>query len=157
MLTQKVVQDLFDYRDGCLFNRVTRSNHIAGERAGSISGRYRRITIRGIQYPEHSVIWLHVKGFYPSQLDHINHDAFDNRIENLRVCTSAENLRNRRTSKRNKTGYKGVSFHKLNKKFECHIGVDGRPLYLGCFSTAEEAKECYDRTAKEWYGEFFTP
>lgn len=157
MITQEQVRDLFEYRDGVLVNRITRSNRVVGIRAGNVSGRYRRVTICGRGYPEHHIVWLYVHGDYPKQLDHINGDAFDNRIENLRVCTTAENLRNRGRSRRNTTGYKGVSFHRLNKKFECHIGVDGKPMYLGSFNTAEEAKDCYDRTAKEWYGAFYRP
>jgi hypothetical protein len=83
-------------------------------------------------------------------VDHINRNVFDNRRENLRVCTVAENNRNRKP--RNK--YKGVSFHKCKNKYSANICYRSKTHYIGDYSTPEEAAQAYDIKAKELFGEF---
>ena len=63
-------------------------------------------------------------------VDHINHDTFDNRKENLRVCTVKDNSHNR-----SKQG--GVYKHK--DKWKATIRVNGKREYLGLYKTYEEA------------------
>ena len=53
-------------------------------------------------------------------IDHINHNGLDNRKENLRICTNRQNSRNRKASKRNTSGIKGVSRHKLSNKWQAY-------------------------------------
>ena len=86
-------------------------------------------------------------------VDHISHNTLDNRKSNLRVCTGADNKRNRPAPSNNTLGYKGVV--KSGKRFYARIG-NGRSKhqYLGSFSTIEEAARVYDRAAKEKHGEF---
>lgn len=85
------------------------------------------------------------------QVDHINHTPHDNRKSNLRICTHAENVRNRKVIK-SKTGYKGVWKH--GKKFAAEVVHNGKRMYLGCYTTPEEAAKAYNRVAKEYHGEF---
>jgi hypothetical protein len=85
-------------------------------------------------------------------VDHINGDTTDNRRENLRVCTNAENLRNRRIHKNNKAGIKGV--YRDRNKFRAQISFERRQIHIGTFDTAEEAKSAYDKYALELHGEF---
>jgi hypothetical protein len=86
--------------------------------------------------------------------DHINHNKLDNRKENLRICTEAENVHNTRISRNNTSGYKGVTFHKRDKKWQTQIRSGQGKRYLGYFNTAEEAAKNYDEKAKEAFGEF---
>ena len=79
-------------------------------------------------------------------VDHINHDGLDNRKENLRICTSSENGRNRRLGKNSRSGFKGVS-KKKSGKYEAAIR-------LGTFILPEDAAKEYDRVAKFVFGEF---
>ncbi len=69
------------------------------ERSACVTGGYRQHILfngRGwgkvIAY-EHEVVWLYERGLFDPALviDHINHDRMDNRIENLRPLTPAEN------------------------------------------------------------------
>ena len=83
-------------------------------------------------------------------VDHINGDGLDNRRANLRICTHAENMRNKRT--RNKLGAKGV--HQHGRKFYATIERDGARLRLGPFATADEAGAAYAAAAQELHGEF---
>ncbi len=82
--------------------------------------------------------------------DHINGDKLDNRRSNLRICTMKENTRNRRMSKKNTSGYKGVRWHKRNKKWMVVI----KEKHIGQFNNKIDAAKVYNQKAKELFGEF---
>jgi len=88
------------------------------------------------------------------EVDHINGNGLDNRRANLRPATGIENRRNRRRSRKNTSGYAGVSWDKVNRKWYAYITADGRMRALGRFDTAEEAALARDRAALELHGEF---
>jgi hypothetical protein len=83
-------------------------------------------------------------------IDHVNGDKLDNRRANLRPCTHSQNLWNSKISKRNKSGYKGVVYHKTIKKWIAQISSK----YLGAFETPEKAAMAYNKAALEIAGEF---
>lgn len=87
-------------------------------------------------------------------IDHINHNTQDNRKENLRICTNAQNKRN--SKKRVGRQYKGVYLSKRNKvkKYLSAIGVCGKTVWIGSYYTPEEAALAYDNKAKELFGEY---
>lgn len=87
-------------------------------------------------------------------VDHINGNGLDNRRENLRVCTHAENLRNKIKSINNTSGYKGVWFNKVGKKWIVHLYFDGKNHHIGQFDTKEDAAMAYDISAINKFGEF---
>jgi hypothetical protein len=69
----------------------------AGDLAGGkpVEGRYRVITIDGVNYPAHRLAWLYVTGRWPHpEIDHIDGDRTNNRFANLREVTHSENMRN---------------------------------------------------------------
>lgn len=87
-------------------------------------------------------------------VDHINETRSDNRKSNLRKATRSENLRNQGKYKNNTTGFKGVLWHKINKKWTAQIQIYGKGKHLGCFNTPEEASKAYEKAALELHGEF---
>lgn len=87
-------------------------------------------------------------------VDHTNHNYMDCRKSELRTCTHEENMRNRRKHCNNTSGYKGVYWHKRNKKYTVHIGVNGKRKYLGYRDCPIEAAKLYDAAAREHFGTF---
>lgn len=86
------------------------------------------------------------------EIDHKNNNGLDNRRENLRLATSAENKRNRGIQRHNKSGYKGVQLE--YGRWSAIIWVDGVRIRIGTFDTKEEAARAYDKGARLWHGEF---
>lgn len=86
------------------------------------------------------------------ETDHINHNCLDNRKINLRICTHCENQHNRRLSKNNTSGYIGINL--LKGKWQARIRADRDRLFLGLFTSPEEAALAYDKKARELFGEF---
>jgi len=86
--------------------------------------------------------------------DHINRIKLDNRSDNLRVATRAENQHNRGVQKNSSTGFKGVHFDKRFKRYYARIKVNGEYIHLGCYRTIQEAYARYCAAALELHGEF---
>jgi hypothetical protein len=87
-------------------------------------------------------------------VDHINGNGLDNRLRNLRVCTHAENMRNRCMSRKNAAGFKGVWQRKSGGSFYAELTVDGVRHRKGGFKTAEEAAATWNEMAERLHGAF---
>jgi hypothetical protein len=86
-------------------------------------------------------------------VDHINLDTLDNRRENLRVCSRAENRLNTRARRGKAVPLKGVR-KADGGRFEATITRDGKQHYLGRFATAEEAHAAYVTAAEALHRDF---
>lgn len=116
---------------------------VYARRSGTVNGKRRRILMhREILKPADGV-----------KIDHRDGDGLNNQRSNLRVASHAENMRNRRASSRNRTGFRGVSVLPTGA-FRAEISIDHKKVVLGQFDTAEEAARAYDAAAKEASGEF---
>ena len=88
------------------------------------------------------------------EVDHIDNNKLNNRVENLRWCSRLQNQWNKGKPVRNKSGYKCVSFRKDRNKWRSQITINNKTTHLGCFDTAEEAYTAYCKKAIELHGEF---
>lgn len=98
--------------------------------------------------------WHNITNFindmYPSFKEGLTLDREDNDLaygkSNCRWVTNNIQSRNRRLLQvNNKSGYRGVVFHKRNQKFIAQIGVDSRRIHIGSFDTDVEAAKAYDK------------
>ena len=87
-------------------------------------------------------------------VDHIDHDGLNNRKSNLRICTCAQNVHNRRPCKGGTSRHKGVYWDKQHKKYRAAIGHKSKRYNLGRFDNEDDAGRAYDKKAKELFGEF---
>jgi hypothetical protein len=103
----------------------------------------------------HRLVWIYHNGTDPEGMyvDHINHVPYDNRIENLRLSTPAENQQNRINKRK---GSKGnvIGVIPSGTGFNAFVSRNGKPVYLGYFSEEQDAIDARTKAARELYGEF---
>ncbi len=88
------------------------------------------------------------------RVDHKDGNGLNNRRDNLRWATRAQNATNMNRRPNRKSGFRGVHQGARSKKWEVSISADGVRHRLGSFATAEEAARVYDEAAKRLHGEF---
>lgn len=128
---------------GRLFWKVSLGTNVKpGDMAGTInSHNYMIVTYRGKKIPAHRLAWALVYGEWPkAEIDHIDGNRTNNRIENLRLATHSENMFNTALRTTNTSGHRGV--RKVNRgapwRAFIHDGT-GRQVSLGSYETFEEA------------------
>lgn len=100
--------------------------------------KYGKILGRG--YYAHRIVWLLCTGEWPEdQIDHINGDGSDNRIENLRPVSMSQNSKNKRTPENNTSGHIGVCWRSKLNRWSAQISVNRRQKHLGLFEKLEDA------------------
>ena len=99
-----------------------------------------------------------IMGTPPNMLtDHINMDKLDNRECNLRICNDSGNMQNRDELITNKSGFKGVYYHKQTGKWASSITSKGIKKHIGLFDTPKEAAQAYNNIAIKLHGEYARP
>ncbi len=86
--------------------------------------------------------------------DHINGDKLKNTKQNLRTCTSSENSMNKLGNKNSFSEYKGICWHRRDKRWQAQIQINGKAKHIGCFASEIEAAKAYNNKALELFGEF---
>jgi hypothetical protein len=149
-----LIKDL-EYRDGDLYwkergpGRTLNNKITAPDRNG-----YLRIGYKRKIYFVHRIIFLMHHGYLPKLLDHIDGNPANNKIENLREATYSENVCNSKISKRNSTGFKGVSWKKREQRFLASCTINGKHHELGFFKVAEDAAKVVREFREKHHGKF---
>lgn len=158
VLTPERIREVlhYDADTGELIWRVTKSakaprGSVAGS-AGSKGHIY--VQIDHMMYAAHQIVFLLHHGYLPVEIDHIDKDKTNNRIENLRARTSSQNKGNIGLLRNNRSGYKGVSLNSRSGKWHAQIKIHGKQTYLGRFDTPEGAALRYNEAARDHFGEF---
>jgi hypothetical protein len=153
----KRFNEAFEYSDGKLYWKISNTNAIkVGQEVGTEYARgYRRVSLDGSVYAVHRVIWtmFHGELTKETQVDHINGDAADNRIENLRLANSSQNCCNRRM-RPNNSGIKNVSFVKENQKYRVALQVNKQRKFFGYYEDLELAELVALEARNKYHGEF---
>lgn len=148
-LTVARLRELLEYNPetGEFTRRVSLiSNYPVGSVAGSITKTgYIGITVDGCRHLAHRLAVLYMTDKWPEQeVDHRDGVRANNRWENLREATVAENATNRRRSRSNsQSGYLGVRATQRGGRWRAAIAVDGKEKHLGTFDTPEQAHAAY--------------
>jgi hypothetical protein len=115
---------------------------------------YDQIHLEGHFYYIHRLLWTVAKGAWPvEEIDFVDNNPSNVRLDNLREATSAQNGHNRSRSSNNTSGYKGVSWHKGNQAWRAQIRVNGK-THTSYYGTPEAAHAWYCAMASKHYGEF---
>lgn len=102
-----------------------------GYLTGRLLGRY---------FQAHRVVWAFHTGRWPiDQIDHIDGNRANNRIENLREVDNSANQKNGSIPSTNKSGIVGVHFSPTHHRWRAYISIDRKKVHLGTFPDKESA------------------
>ncbi|MBZ9873106.1 HNH endonuclease [Mesorhizobium sp. BR1-1-9] len=125
-------------------------------KAGNVSrDGYVRIGFRFKQFSAHRIAWRIVTGKWPTQeIDHINNNRADNRIENLRLADRSQNSSNRHYNRPKHNLPRGVYLNEWSQRYFARIYHLGKQQSLGTYDTPEQAAEAYAIAAQKLFGAF---
>lgn len=116
---------------------------------------YQKVGILKVNFMAHRVVFALIKGRWPDgDIDHINRNKKDNRIENLREVTPTQNNCNVGLTKANTSGFKGVSWVKKSNKWRAAIRLGNKNIWLGQYDDIEKAAEAYATASAKYHKEF---
>lgn len=150
MITQQRLRELFDYVDGELVRKVSPRRRYAKRDCTE----YLCTVIDKKVYRTHRLIYLYHHGYMPKQIDHIDGNKYNNRVENLRECLPSNNSMNIGVKKNNTTGFKGVTWEKARNKWRTRVCVQGKTVYSGRFDDIELAELVAVEARNKYHGPF---
>ena len=159
------IKSILDYNpDSGVFTwKVRRQGIKIGQSAGTLwidkrnpDSKYYQIAINRKLYRLHRLAYFYVSSIDPmeNQIDHADGDTLNNKFENLRLATHADNKKNQKKYKNNTSGFKGVNWDKKTKKWRARITVNNKKISLGYYNNKFYAALVYARAAKHYFGEF---
>ena len=114
-------------------------------KAGTVAGYkrpdgYIQIMVDGKNYFAHRLAWMYIHGYIlENDIDHIDRDPSNNRINNLREASRQCNLRNTGNPVNNTSGIKGIYWQKAVGKWHARIKINGKYKYLGLYDDFDKA------------------
>jgi len=154
MIDKELVSQIYEYKDGALYWKNCSKKNKNGKLAGNInSNGYCRVWVNKKLYDSHRIIFLMFHGYIPENVDHIDGNPLNNKIENLRAATYRQNAQNRKVRKDNELGIKGIK--KNGNKFMVRVQIKtNKRKCFGSFDNLELAElvaiEARDKYHKEF-------
>ena len=137
MLTQQELKERYEYNPRTGFFTSCKTGDVV---KGVMKKGYRRLRIQKEEYRYHRLVWLWVKGVWPTKIiDHKNGDRANCKWNNLREISTAENAKNRCLSSLNTSGQAGVHWNEKRQKWIASISIKGTKKYLGSFDKKGDA------------------
>lgn len=131
-----------------------RKRSLIGKPCGSLNKQlgYMQLSVGGKPHYVHRLAWIYMNGAIPSgaRIDHRDLDRTNNRIDNLRLATHADNLRNCKVRRDNTSGVKGVWYDQSRDRWVASVGRK----HIDRFRTLEEAAAARKKAATRTFGEF---
>jgi len=155
MITQELVKNLFEYRDGELFWKITKGGQKIGNKAGSFSKcGYFYIQINNKQFRIHRIIYLMFYGKMPEFVDHKDGNKLNNKIENLRPATRSQNGFNRFLQKNNLSGYKNVIWIKNRNRWRVEFRINKKLHTSSLFKNINDAILEAEKMRQQYHNQF---
>ena len=155
MIKETTLKEIFKYKDGLLFWKQAGKGRSLNKPAGTMDKKgYIKVRFNNKQYYVHRLVFLMHHGYLPKEIDHIDGNKFNNKIENLRHATTSQNAMNRQKPRNNTSGYKGVSWDKKRNKWRTQIGFNGIQTTLGYYDCLVKAATAYKIEAEKLHKEF---
>ena len=155
-MNKDILHELFEYRDGKLYNKYTRSHKsLINEEAGSITSYgYRSVMFNNKNIKTHRIIYMMFNDTLPKEIDHIDGNRLNNNIDNLRAVTSCQNKCNAKLRADSKSGINGISWSKTNKKWHAYLNINNKRKNIGFFKDIFEAEKQVIYYRQLYHGEF---
>jgi len=144
VITQNRLKEVLHYDpESGVFAWIKRISHRikVGDVAGTMDTKgYIVIGVDGVLYKAHRLAFLYMDGVIPIQIDHEGHKKSDNRWDKIHPSTDSDNRMNMPISKKNKSGYCGVSWDRYRGKWSAKIQVNHKTIHLGRFTEKKSAE-----------------
>ena len=155
------LKEFLDYNpDTGIFTWIKKPNKRI--KVGQVAGRtnakgYIQIRFKGIDYFAHRLAYYMHHGVDPlgKCIDHIDGDKANNKIDNLRLASYAQNQMNHtKLRSDNTSGVIGVHWEKARKKWRATIMLNGKKKHLGLFTNKEDAIKARKEGSIKYFGDF---
>lgn len=153
-------KNLMDYRMAAKWLTLASTpSGLAWKDSNIPAGRLRKgmrwkVVVGGIPFMAHSLVWFLTYGKISTQIDHIDGNPSNNRLENLRAATHSENMCNSKRPKHNTSGVKGVSWNSRSCEWYAAIQLNGKSHWVGCFSNLKDAEAAVRVARTKLHGTF---
>ena len=150
------IRTAFTYDNGVLRWQIVQGYRAAVGSAAGGKGKegYVKIKWKGKMYQAHRLIFAYHHSWLPDEVDHINGNRADNRIENLRAATKNLNQHNAQRRSDNKSGVKGVHWCERDERWIAIIRHDNKVAFRGYYRDLSAAKIAVQEARKHLHGSF---
>ena len=166
MVQKEQLEELFEYDpEGYLvgkyvpWRRKESNTRVVGKRLGTkMKQGHLQVNFRtkdGIKHRMlvHRIIFYLCKGYLPEFIDHRDRNPLNNKIENLRQADKSLNSINRGPQCNTRFGQRGVYKVKTCNSYQSYITNKGERIYLGSYSSPEEAIQARLKAEEEYWGD----